>query len=72
MMKDKHLQIKLKIFIIDSFFKLMFKVNKINSNYPGGIETYFSRAKKLLHDSSSNVNPYEDFKISVPKGIKFT
>jgi len=40
----------------------------LNKTYPGGIESYVNRAKKLLVDSANDVNPYEGFVPSVPKG----
>ena len=43
----------------------------MNKTYPGGIESYINRAKKLLIDSANDVNPYEGFVPSVPKGIIF-
>ena len=40
------------------------QLKKLNTTYPGGLQAYFERARKLLKESAEDVNPYEGF---VPK-----
>lgn len=44
------------------------QVAYLNGKYPGGLKEYVARAKKLLHDSANNINPFEGFTPSVPSG----
>ncbi len=48
---------------------LVTQVNNLEKAYPGGLRQYVARASKLLIDSKNNVNPYADFKPSVPEGV---
>eukprot|EP01017_Pseudomicrothorax_dubius_P045185 TRINITY_DN7778_c0_g1_i3.p1 TRINITY_DN7778_c0_g1~~TRINITY_DN7778_c0_g1_i3.p1 ORF type:complete len:422 (+),score=149.67 TRINITY_DN7778_c0_g1_i3:49-1266(+) len=44
------------------------QIHQLNKSYPGGLENYYNKAKKLLADSAQDVNPYADYVPSVPKG----
>ena len=46
------------------------QVMRLNQTYPGGLEAYYNRGKKLLRDAKEDVNPYEGFIPSAPKGHK--
>lgn len=42
----------------------------LNNSYPGGLKNYYERAKQLVKDSANSVNPYADYSVSVPEGVK--
>ena len=46
------------------------QVNKLETVYPGGLREYVNRGKVLLNNSKNNVNPYANYKPSVPEGAK--
>jgi UDP-sugar pyrophosphorylase len=48
--------------------ELIEQINHLEKAYPGGLSVYVARATKLLLDSKNNINPYADFKPSVPSG----
>jgi UDP-sugar pyrophosphorylase len=52
--------------------KLAEQLADLDDSYPGGLESYLSKAKKLLKDSSDGVNPFEDYTASVPEGESLT
>lgn len=39
-----------------------------NAAYPGGLEAYVLKARRLLADSASGTNPFEGYTPSVPSG----
>ena len=49
--------------------KLNNQINQLEKTYPGGIKEYVNRAKVLLENSKNNVNPYSDYKPSIPQGV---
>jgi len=49
---------------------LLDQVNKLNMNYPGGLEGYSNCAKKLCSDLKAGVNPWDGWELSVPTGIR--
>lgn len=40
----------------------------LDSSYPGGLESYISKARVLLKESEEGVNPFADFAAFVPEG----
>ena len=40
-----------------------------DTNYPGGIKNYIARARRLLIDSASGINPLEGFVPTAPEGL---
>lgn len=46
------------------------QVSRLNSSYPGGLESYIKNAKRLLKESRDGINPFLDFTPSVPEGEK--
>ena len=42
------------------------QLEKLNTTYPGGLQAYYERAKKLLKESAEDSNPYEGFTPSPP------
>lgn len=40
-----------------------------DGNYPGGIQNYIGRARELLRNSATGVNPLEGWKPSAPEGL---
>jgi len=42
----------------------------LNEIYPGGLDAYYEKAKVLLHQSKHAHNPYDDYKVGVPHGVK--
>ncbi|CAG9329160.1 unnamed protein product [Blepharisma stoltei] len=40
-----------------------------DKNYPGGIKSYISRARKLLQDSANSVNIFEGWTPKIPHGV---
>ena len=44
----------------------------MNKTYPGGLELYTQRARKLLTDSANDVNPYEGWVPKVPNGMNLS
>lgn len=45
------------------------QILSFEKTYPGGVQEYLRRAKKLLEDSKNNVNPYLSYKPSIPTGF---
>ncbi|KAJ4840049.1 hypothetical protein Tsubulata_038182 [Turnera subulata] len=52
-----------------SFFH---QVERLNSSYPGGLESYIKTARELLADSKEGKNPFDGFTPSVPTGENLT
>ncbi|GMN45511.1 hypothetical protein TIFTF001_014701 [Ficus carica] len=48
------------------------QVTRLNSSYPGGLESYIKTARELLADSKAGKNPFEGFTPSVPTGEVLT
>lgn len=48
---------------------LIQQIHILDQVTPKGIKDYVQRARKLLEDSKSNVNPFDDFKPEVPSGV---
>lgn len=48
------------------------QVERLNSSYPGGLQSYINTARDLLADSKAGKNPYDGFKPSVPTGENLT
>ena len=42
----------------------------LDSTYPGGLQQYYQRALRLVKESSDSVNPYADYHVNVPSGVK--
>lgn len=49
---------------------LLIQLNVLNRNYPGGLKQYHSRAKQLIKESAESANPYADYHVGVPEGVK--
>jgi len=47
---------------------LLKQLEELDSQYPGGLQSYIVNAKKLLLESKTGVNPYEGYTPSVPAG----
>jgi len=56
--------------IQDNQRRLLQQVRSLDKQYPGGLKTYVSNARKLLEDSRAGVNPFEGYIPSVPEGVK--
>jgi len=65
-----HIISQIPTFSKDQRLAFVEQVKKLNSTYPGGLEAYYNRAKKLLKDASEDVNPYEGYTPLQPKGEK--
>ena len=52
--------------------RLASQLSELNSQYPGGLESYIANAKKLLAESAKGANPYEGFTPKVPAGERLT
>ena len=46
------------------------QLKNLDNHYPGGLLNYISNAKKLLHESKEEINPYDNFSPEIPVGIK--
>jgi len=44
----------------------------LDDSYPGGLQSYLTKAKKLLKESSDGVNPFEEYTALVPEGESLT
>ncbi|KAL2638333.1 hypothetical protein AAZV13_06G108300 [Glycine max] len=44
------------------------QLTRLDSSYPGGLESYIKNAKRLLADSKAGRNPFDGFTPSVPTG----
>jgi len=40
----------------------------LDASYPGGLQTYLSKARVLLKESAEGSNPFADFEASIPSG----
>lgn len=52
--------------------KLFSQVERLDGNYPGGLEAYIQNAKALLADSKAGKNPFEGYRPTVPSGEHLT
>lgn len=46
------------------------QVKALHDSYPGGLPAYIKKARILLYDSASDVNPYDGYMASVPSGVR--
>lgn len=59
---------------VDDAKKINFftQVEKLDANYPGGLEAYIQNARALLADSKSGKNPFKGYTPMVPNGERLT
>lgn len=59
---------------VDDAKKMNFfcQVERLDANYPGGLEAYIQNAKSLLADSKAGKNPFEGYVPTVPSGEHLT
>ncbi|CEL97994.1 unnamed protein product [Vitrella brassicaformis CCMP3155] len=50
--------------------KLLAELIKADKAYPGGLQNYIDRARKLLAESKAGVNPFEGYVPEIPEGEK--
>jgi len=50
------------------FCALTRQLADLDASYPGGLDAYITKARKLLKESADGTNPFSDFEASIPSG----
>ena len=67
-----HIYEKLKKIKPELQKKLSKQIMDLDRSYPGGLAAYVKKAKQLLQDAKTGINPFEGFVPEIPQGFSLT